>query len=143
MKSGQKGVTMIELLVVMVIVGILAAIAIPTYRAYVIRSNRSEAKTALLATAQNLERCYTNSTPYAYNSATCTAAVTLPLTIAGGNYVISAGAVADAATMYTLVATPQGAQTADTQCASFSLTQAGIQTVTGTLSATPLECWRR
>lgn len=143
MKSGQKGVTMIELLVVMVIVGILAAIAIPTYRAYVIRSNRSEAKTALLATAQNLERCYTNSTPYAYNSATCTAAVTLPLTIAGGNYVISAGAVADAATMYTLVATPQGAQTADTQCASFSLTQAGIQTVTGTYSATPLECWRR
>ncbi len=143
MKRRQKGMTLIELMVVVVIVGILAAIAIPTYRSYVIRSNRSEAKVALMNMAQNLERCYTNSTPYAYNSATCTAAVTLPMTVANGNYVIDAGAVADPATMYTLTATPLGAQLADTQCATFQLTNAGVQTVTGTWSATPEQCWRR
>ena len=77
MKHRQRGMSLIELMIVVVIVGILAAIAIPSYRAYVIRSNRADAKVALLSTAQNLERCYTNSTPYAYNSANCLAAVTI------------------------------------------------------------------
>jgi type IV pilus assembly protein PilE len=140
MKHGQQGVTLIELMVVVVIVGILAAVAIPTYRAYVVRSNRSEAKTALLSTAQNLERCYTNSTPYAYDSATCVAAVTLPLIVANGNYQITGNITA---TTYTLTASPQGGQLADTQCRDFVLTQAGVQTVTGTWSAIPQDCWRR
>ena len=72
MKRKQRGVTLIELMIVMAIIGIIAAIAIPSYRRYVVRANRADAKTALLQTAQLLERCYTNSTPYAYNSATCT-----------------------------------------------------------------------
>jgi type IV pilus assembly protein PilE len=141
MKSRQKGVTLIELMVVVVIVGILAAVAIPTYRSYVVRSNRTEAKGALMNTAQNLERCYTNSTPYAYNSATCAAAVTLPMTIAGGNYVVRFDALS--ATTYRLIANPQGPQAADTQCGSFLIDQAGVQTVTGALSTTPQQCWRR
>jgi type IV pilus assembly protein PilE len=139
MKRRQRGVTLMELLVVVAVIGILAAIAIPTYRRYVVRANRADAKVALMQTAQNLERCYTNSSPYAYNSATCLAAVTLPFVVASGTYQINGVRVANG---YVLTATPQGPQlTADTECANFRLTQAGVQTVSGTSPAA--ECWRR
>jgi type IV pilus assembly protein PilE len=142
MKRRQQGVTLIELLVVIVIIAILAAIAIPSYRRYVIRANRADAKILLTQTAQALERCYTNSTPYAYNSAVCNAAVTLPATNAAGTYRVAFTA-APTATTYSLTATPLGAQAQDTQCGNFVLTQTGAQSVTGTLSATPANCWRR
>ena len=146
MKRGQRGVTLIELLIVVAIVGLLAAIAIPAYRRYVMRANRTDAKTALLATAQALERCYTNSTPYAYDSTQCTTAgsgVVFPVTVASGTYVISHSG-ARAAQTFTIIATPQGTQaTIDTECAIFQVTQTGAQTVTGTLTATPDRCWRR
>jgi type IV pilus assembly protein PilE len=144
MKRNQRGVTLIELLTVVAVVGILAAIAIPSYRRYLVRANRTDAKTALLQTAQALERCYTNSAPYAYNSATCAAAVTLPFTVASGFYVISAADSGPAAQTYRLLATPQGTQaTQDGECGTFSLSQAGLQAVTGTFSAAPERCWRR
>ena len=138
MKRRQHGITLIELMVVMAIVGILAAIAIPAYRSYVMRANRADAKVALMQTAQSLERCYTNSTPYAYNSATCTAAVPMPFVVSTGTYQISGVRVANG---YVLTATPQGPQAADAQCLNFRLTQAGVQTVTGSQPAA--DCWRR
>ena len=142
MKRRQRGVTLIELMTVVAVLGIIAAIAIPSYRRYMVRANRTDAKTALLQTAQALERCYTNSTPYAYNGAVCTAAVTFPITVASGNYVITAPVREPQA--YTLEAAPQGAQaTGDAECAIFSLTETGAQTVNGSLSATPERCWRR
>jgi len=146
MKRGQRGVTLIELMIVVAIVGLLAAIAIPSYRRYVVRANRTDAKTALLQTAQALERCYTNSTPYAYDSVQCTTAgtgVVFPVTVGSGTYVITHSG-GRAAQTFTIIATPQGAQsTNDTECAIFQLTQTGAQTVTGTLNATPQRCWRR
>jgi len=45
----QRGVTLMELLTVIVILGILASIAFPSYRTYLIRAQRAEAKTALLS----------------------------------------------------------------------------------------------
>jgi type IV pilus assembly protein PilE len=139
MKHKQRGVTLMELLVVVAIIGIIAAIAIPSYRAYVVRANRADAKTALLQTAQNLERCYTNSSPYAYDGATCTAAVVLPFNVVSGTYQITG---VRGQNVYVLTATPLGAQlTDDLQCASFRLTSAGVQTVSGTSPAA--ECWRR
>jgi type IV pilus assembly protein PilE len=140
MKPNQRGVTLIELLVVMAIVGIITAIAVPSYRMYVIRANRSDAKTWLMQTSQLLERCYTNSTPYAYNSATCTAAVTLPFDTPQGTYRISA-LVGPNPQAYTLQAIPLAGQAVDTQCANFQLDQTGLRSVTGTTTAQ--ECWRR
>lgn len=141
MKRKQRGITLLELLTVVAIIGLLMSIAIPNYRQYVIRASRADAKTALQQTAQRLERCYTNSTPYAYDSATCTATVTLPFTVDGGKYIVSA--TARNAQDYTIIATPQGGQADDAQCNVFQLTQTGAQTVTGSYSATPEVCWRR
>jgi type IV pilus assembly protein PilE len=60
----QKGVTFVELLVVMVIVAILAIVALPSYRTFVIRSQRGEAKEALLRLASNQERYYLQNQSY-------------------------------------------------------------------------------
>ena len=138
MKRKQGGVTLIELMIVVGIIGIIAAIAIPSYRRYLLRANRADAKTALMQTAQQLERCYTNSVPYAYNSATCAADVVLPFNVPSGTYTISGAPTAQA---YTLTATPLGTQAEDAPCSNFVLTQTGAQTVSGALPAA--ECWRR
>jgi type IV pilus assembly protein PilE len=144
MNYTQRGVTLIELMIVLTVLGILAAISIPSYNQYVVRANRAHAKVALTQMAVALERCYTNSTPYAYNGATCTAAVVFPFTTPdGGHYVITHDGARQAQT-FSLVATPQGNQAArDTRCANFTLTSTNVRGVTGTASATPNECWQR
>jgi type IV pilus assembly protein PilE len=141
MKRRQHGVTLIELMIVTVVIAILASIAIPSYRRYIVRANRTSAKVQLLQMAQGLERCYTNSTPYAYNSAKCVLDVPLPITTPDGTYIVSSVAVADPINMYKLTATPQGPQALDTECADFSLDQTGAQTISGT--STVAQCWRK
>jgi len=62
--KNEKGLTLIELLIVIVIIGILAAVAIPTYTGYMVRARRADAKTALeqIRAAQEMWRaekgCY-------------------------------------------------------------------------------------
>jgi len=60
----MRGVTLLELMVVVVIVGILASIAYPNYREFVSRAKRNEAKAALLQIAQNQERFYLQNNTY-------------------------------------------------------------------------------
>jgi type IV pilus assembly protein PilE len=62
------------------------------------------------------------------------------MTTPDGTYVVSFTATATPTT-YSLTATPQGAQTADTKCKNFTLTQAGLQGISGT--STVAECWRK
>ena len=72
----------------------------------------------ILQTAQALERCYTNSTPYAYNAASCTVPATA--TVASGTYRIDV-VVPVAGSTFVITGTPLGAQaTDDPQCGSFS-----------------------
>ena len=62
--SRSKGFTLIEIMIVVAIIGILASIAYPNYVRYIERGYITEAQTALLAGAQNLERCYSLSNSY-------------------------------------------------------------------------------
>ena len=59
-----SGLTLVELLVVLVIIGILGAIAVPTYQQHTLRARRTEAKTALLQLAANQERHYLQHNTY-------------------------------------------------------------------------------
>lgn len=132
----QKGVTLIELLVVIVVVGILASIAYPTYQEQVRRQRRADGKTALVNAAAILERCYTRFS--AYNNAACDSGLGPS---PDGHYVISAvGGVQ--AQSYVLAATPQGAQAKDTKCGVLRLTSTGVQ---GSQDADTDEnaCWDR
>ncbi len=136
--NAQRGVTLLELMVVAVIIAILAAIAIPSYRQQVLRSNRSDAKVALMQVAQNLERCYTRTGTY-------TGCIDPPTSMSPeGLYQVTVEIVdEDLGNEYLLTAVPQAGQANDTACGNFTLDQADSRKVTGTSSATPDECWSR
>lgn len=121
-RQRTRGITLLELMIVVVVVGILAAVAYPSYQDQVRKTRRADGKSALMNTAQALERCYTRFA--AYNNAGC--GVAFPVTSPEGHYSITAvGGLTAAA--YTLAAAPQGAQTADTDCGTLRLTSTGIQ----------------
>ena len=130
----QRGVTFIELLTVLVIIGILAAIAYPTYRAQVRRSNRTEARVALEQTAGALEKCYTRYMAYD-DAANCPTANQFnggaTITTQRGLYQVSAPTLNG--TQFTVRADAQGAQATDTACARIEMDQTGRRT--------PATCW--
>jgi type IV pilus assembly protein PilE len=116
----HRGVTLMELMITIMIVGILGAIAIPTYRTYTMKANRSDAKIALTNDAQQLERCYTTSNTYV-------GCLTLPSPSPQGFYTIDWEAV-PTVTTYKMKATPVGTQANDTQCPTLKYDQAGVRT---------------
>lgn len=131
------GVTLIELMVVMAIVGILAAIAYPTYQQYVVRSNRAAAKACMSEVAQFMERYYTTNLTYV-------GAVTgLSCQTEGGldeRYTLTLSNLG--ARTYTVNATPINAQlTRDTECGVLTVDQASLRGKSGT--GTLETCWAR
>lgn len=141
LRRRQRGVTLIELLVAVVIVGILGMIAYPSYTSHLVKSRRAQATACLQEAAQYMERFYTTNLRYD-QTATTSIAVSLPTTACiqdlNGRYVLSIASVS--ANAFALKATPQGAQaTADTECGTLGLSQAGTKTITGT--GTVAACW--
>jgi type IV pilus assembly protein PilE len=130
----MRGITLIELLIVMVVIGILAAIAYPSYQQQVRKTKRADGKAALLDTAQELERCYTRFARY--NDGNC--GVALPSNSPEGFYVITANALD--ASSFTLDAAPQGDQANDATCGTLRLTNTGIQGSQGA-DADANDCW--
>ncbi|HEX9706481.1 MAG TPA: type IV pilin protein [Steroidobacteraceae bacterium] len=143
----QRGVTLIELVVVMIIVGILAAVAIPSYRSYVLRSQRSDAKDALLALATQQEKFYLQCNTYAtvIAAAPNCAAGELQGADASENAWYDLAIDAGNATSYTVSATAAagGNQAQDTECETFRITDRGVRTAedSGGTDNTA-ECWR-
>jgi type IV pilus assembly protein PilE len=149
----KKGFTLIELMIVVAIVAILSAIAYPSYRKYVMRSNRGEAKAVLMELAQYMERNYTLSNAYNKLGSSSAAAGSFTASSLPYSQVPKTGAVnynisfttLDASN-FTMVATPTGSQTAD-ECGKLTVNQLGQNGIdtssSGSSSATAENCWRR
>ncbi len=130
----SRGFSLIEVLVTCVIVGILAAIALPSYQKQIQKTRRSDAKSALIGAAGQMERYFTERSTYA--TATLGSGGVYAATTENGYYTLSLANLS--ATTYTLLAAPAGAQTGDL-CGTMSYTEQGVKGVTGSLPVT--ECW--
>jgi type IV pilus assembly protein PilE len=137
MKS-STGFTLIELMLVVMIIGILMAISIPSYRDYVLRGKRTDGQTALLDIASRQERFVAQNNTYTTLIAEPEGLSMGTTTSQDDQYdmsVAACGGGGTIATCYVITATAVGSQASDTDCATITYDS------TGTRSGTTDECW--
>lgn len=143
----QHGVTFLELLIVVVIIGILAAFAYPSYTQYVVDTKRTAATSILFQIADRQQQSFMDNKTY-------TADMTdlgfpddplvigddgRPLTASNTQSVYSVALSNVGVTTYTITATPLHGQLArDTDCGAMTLNQAGTKGADGPVE----DCWR-
>ncbi|MCC4587445.1 type IV pilin protein [Xanthomonas sp. NCPPB 1067] len=133
--AGGNGFTLIELMIVVAVVGILAAVAYPSYAEHIRKSRRAQAKADLVEYAQLAERSHTTNNTYAnYRFANGSTTTQSPREGGAAQYTVT---FAGNQSTFTLTAAPQGAQAKDV-CGTMTLNQAGVKTPSA--SAAP-GCW--
>jgi type IV pilus assembly protein PilE len=137
------GFTLIEVMIVAAIVAILAAIAIPSYFAYIARGHRSEARMTLTHAAQWMERWRTERGSY-QDPLNAPAPPPLPATLASSPVSLTPAYTITVTTptpaTYLLVATPVGVMNGD-GCGNLMLDNTGNRTRSGALDMNL--CWGR
>ncbi|MDP2506237.1 MULTISPECIES: type IV pilin protein [unclassified Oceanobacter] len=132
--AASRGVTLIELMVTITIIGILFVVGIPSYNNYVVKTNRNAAASCLLEVSQSLEKRYAAATAYTGDtpSNSCISGVS-------DSYTISSSLETHA---FTLKATPTANQE-DWACGILTYNQAGnkgLEAHNGVTGTTDL-CW--
>lgn len=136
MDSTNQGFTLSELLIALTLIAILTAIAVPSYKIFVLKSHRVDAISTLTKDQAILERCYAQN--FSYNLA-CAALPAFPQTSDQGYYSITLSNQTSAT--YTLTATATGNQTQDTTCRTFTLTQTNQKSAVNSGGAAQTTCW--
>jgi type IV pilus assembly protein PilE len=129
----MRGVTLLELMIVVVILGILTAIAYPNYRVFAARAKRTEAKALLLEIANNQERFYLNANTYGTLAQLGYPAD--PKITDSGSYSVTV--TANDASNFTAVATHILGGSEQARCTTFTIDGRGNKTSTGTIG----NCW--
>ncbi len=133
-KRSLRGFTLIEIAIVLVIIGILTIIALPSYFSYQLKARRTEGINTLNSIQLQQEKYRTFNTSYG----TLAQAWAGVATTANGYYTLAI--TNPSATGYTLTATAQGSQANDSQsgtaCNTLTLTVNGLNA-----TRTPAVCW--
>lgn len=136
----MRGFTLIELMIVVLILGVLASLAVTSYSRYVVKTNRAAAAAVLLGIANRQEQYFLDAREYAANMTTLGA--TPPPEVAE-HYTIATTATNNATPPgFQVTATPisgSSQATRDTKCATLTLTSAGAKSISG--SGTVQDCW--
>lgn len=151
-RLSARGFTLIELVVVVAIIGILAAIAYPSYQDSVRKSRRADAKAAVLELAQWMERNYTVTNRYTHvpgdapgdadrDAAGMTTQLPFNQSPRDSTKAYDLDVSAVALNSFTLRAVPAGNQTSD-PCKTLTVTNTGAKGVSVDATLSAAECWR-
>jgi len=134
-----RGLTLIEIMVVVALVGILASFAFTSYQSQTRKTRRYAAQSCLMEQAQYMQRYYTTaSNPMTYNGAVLPDAACK--TNLASYYTFSLPAAANSSQAFSVQAVASGAQTGDTDCRTLALNQAALQS-SSSATASTTGCW--
>lgn len=147
LQRNLRGFSLLELMITLVIIGIVASVAYPSYLEQMSKTRRSDCSGALVSLGSAMERHYTLNSTYLGAAASggntgAPAIFNTSCPVDGGVATYNLTIQAATASTYTVRAAPTGAQTGD-KCGNLTLTSTGLKGVTSAATGVTWEqCWR-
>jgi type IV pilus assembly protein PilE len=139
--QNQKGFTLLELMITITILGILAAVALPSYRQSVLKANRTDAHISMASLATLQERFYFMNNSYTGDFADIVDGIDAGDPVISDEGLYSIALLAGDVSGWTMEATAIGAQADDSECAKLRITSLGVKTSYDSDDALTTDCW--